>query len=273
MGSVPPPTSTPSGLAVHVSPMRPGAASGRVITMCWVRLLPPQIRVATATHSYGSALLSGPVRAGILEHAARSDYAARTAQVIGLGCFRTTRRHGHRLARYMKGPPQVRLGSMRGQRNGRGRPCEPALAQPAVPAWQRKGPATAQPAPFCPSRAVPRVRTLWAMRGQTAGSPIIFAGLEETAGPSKSTRSGSVNRSSCPDSVRYMSVTTAMQGRTAAHRETQRDKSKAARVPGYAQATGRFRRWWQVLGSNQRRLSRRFYREPPARHRNAPELR
>jgi hypothetical protein len=57
-----------------------------------------------------------------------------------------------------------------------------------------------------------------------------------------------VNRSSCPDSVRYMSVTTALQGLTAAHRETQRDNSKAARVPGYAQATGRFRRWWQCCG-------------------------
>jgi hypothetical protein len=54
-----------------------------------------------------------------------------------------------------------------------------------------------------------------------------------------------------------------MQGRTAAHRETQRDNAKAAREPGYAQATGRFRRWWQVLGSNQRRLSRRFYRPLP----------
>ena len=34
------------------------------------------------------------------------------------------------------------------------------------------------------------------------------------------------------------------------------------------QLAGRFRRWWQVLGSNQRRLSRRFYStlappEPP----------
>jgi hypothetical protein len=72
-----------------------------------------------------------------------------------------------------------------------------------------------------------------------------------------------VNRSSCPDPVRHMSVTTAMQGRTAAHRETQRDNTKAAREPRYAQATGRFRRWWQVLGSNQRRLSRRFYRPLP----------
>ena len=74
--------------------------------------------------------------------------------------------------------------------------------------------------------------------------------------------SGSVNRWLRPDSVRHMSVTTAMQGLTAAHHDTQRDNSKAAREPGYAQATGYFRRWWQVLGSNQRRLSRRFYRPP-----------
>jgi hypothetical protein len=73
--------------------------------------------------------------------------------------------------------------------------------------------------------------------------------------------SGSVNRSLRPDSVRHVSVTTAMQGLTAARHDTQRDNSKAAREPGYAQATGRFRRWWQVLGSNQRRLSRRFYRQ------------
>ncbi len=72
--------------------------------------------------------------------------------------------------------------------------------------------------------------------------------------------SGSVNRWLRPDSVRHMSVTTAMQGLTVAHHDTQRDKGKKAREPGYAQATGRFRRWWQVLGSNQRRLSRRSYR-------------
>jgi hypothetical protein len=28
--------------------------------------------------------------------------------------------------------------------------------------------------------------------------------------------------------------------------------------------------WWQVLGSNQRRLSRRFYREPPYRRQDTP---
>jgi hypothetical protein len=76
-----------------------------------------------------------------------------------------------------------------------------------------------------------------------------------------------VNRLLRPDSVRHMSVTTAMQGLTATHHETQRDKRKKAREPDYAQAMGRFRRWWQVLGSNQRRLSRRFHRPlpPPTR--------
>jgi hypothetical protein len=80
--------------------------------------------------------------------------------------------------------------------------------------------------------------------------------------------SGAVNRWLRPDSVRYLSVTTAMQGLTAAHRETQRDTSKKARETGKTQLTGYFRRWWQVLGSNQRRLSRRFYRPPIPTHRN-----
>ena len=46
---------------------------------------------------------------------------------------------------------------------------------------------------------------------------------------------------------------------------TQRDlvRLKAvARETGETQLTGHFRRWWQVLGSNQRRLSRRFYSPP-----------
>jgi hypothetical protein len=74
--------------------------------------------------------------------------------------------------------------------------------------------------------------------------------------------SGSVNRWLRPDSVRHMSVTTAMQGLAAAHHETRQHNSKKARETGNPQLTGRFRRWWQVLGSNQRRLSRRFYRPP-----------
>jgi hypothetical protein len=71
--------------------------------------------------------------------------------------------------------------------------------------------------------------------------------------------SGAVNRWLRPDSVRHMSVTTATQRLTAAHHETRRDKTQKAREAGKIQLTGYFRRWWQVLGSNQRRLSRRFY--------------
>jgi len=69
-----------------------------------------------------------------------------------------------------------------------------------------------------------------------------------------------VNRLLRPDSVRHMSVTTAMQRLTVAHHDTRWDSTKTAREPRYAQLTGCFRWWWQVLGSNQRRLSRRFYR-------------
>src|ERR1017187_6100381 len=52
---------------------------------------------------------------------------------------------------------------------------------------------------------------------------------------------------------------------------TQRDlvRPKAtARETGKIQLTGYFRWWWQVLGSNQHRLSRRFYRTPIPTHRN-----
>jgi len=68
-----------------------------------------------------------------------------------------------------------------------------------------------------------------------------------------------------PDAVRYMSVDTATQGPTALQGDTRRDKKETARIAENSQLSGRFRRWWQVLGSNQRRLSRRFYRPPQLR--------
>jgi hypothetical protein len=37
-------------------------------------------------------------------------------------------------------------------------------------------------------------------------------------------------------------------------------KGKRPADPPFGQVTGRLRRWWQVMDSNQRRLSRRFYR-------------
>ena len=54
--------------------------------------------------------------------------------------------------------------------------------------------------------------------------------------------SGVVNRLLRPESVRHMSVTTATQRLTAAHHETQRDKTQKTREAGYPQLTGRFRR-------------------------------
>jgi hypothetical protein len=63
-----------------------------------------------------------------------------------------------------------------------------------------------------------------------------------------------------PDAVRYTSVDTATHRLTVAHIDTRRDKKETARLAENSQLAGRFRRWWQVLGSNQRGLSRRFYR-------------
>ena len=74
--------------------------------------------------------------------------------------------------------------------------------------------------------------------------------------------SGSADRCFGPDAVRYMSVTIATPCPTAAHHDTRRDKKETARRAAFPQPAGRFRRWWQVLGSNQRRLSRRFYSVP-----------
>jgi len=69
---------------------------------------------------------------------------------------------------------------------------------------------------------------------------------------------GYADRPGGPDAVRYMSVDTATQGTTALQGDTRRDKKKTARIAENSQLSGRFPRVWQVLGSNQRRLSRRF---------------
>ena len=74
--------------------------------------------------------------------------------------------------------------------------------------------------------------------------------------------SGYTHRSFRPDAVRYMSVTTATHRPTVTHPDTWRDKNETARRAAFSQRAGRFRRWWQVLCSNQRRLSRRFYSVP-----------
>jgi hypothetical protein len=84
-------------------------------------------------------------------------------------------------------------------------------------------------------------------------------------------KTSGVHRPSCgPDPVRYASVDTATHRRTGTHTDTWRDKTETARQRENTQLAGRFPRVWQVLGSNQRRLSRRFYsplappQSPPA---------
>jgi hypothetical protein len=62
------------------------------------------------------------------------------------------------------------------------------------------------------------------------------------------------------DAVRYTSVDTATHRPAVTRPDTRRDKKKTARRSRFRSRGGRFRRLWQVLGSNQRRLSRRFYR-------------
>jgi hypothetical protein len=60
----------------------------------------------------------------------------------------------------------------------------------------------------------------------------------------------------------WPSVDTATQWPAVTHGDTRRGREETARIAENPQLAGRFRRWWQVLqvlGSNQRRLSRQFY--------------
>jgi hypothetical protein len=66
-----------------------------------------------------------------------------------------------------------------------------------------------------------------------------------------------------PPPVRYMSVHSRTQWVPAGHGGTWPDHDENGPRAGKSQLTGRLCRWWQVLGSNQRRLSRRFYRPLP----------
>ena len=74
--------------------------------------------------------------------------------------------------------------------------------------------------------------------------------------------SGFAHRSFRLDAVHHMYATTAMHRPAVTHADTHRDKKKTGRLTAFPQPAGRFPRVWQVLGSNQRRLSRRFYRPP-----------
>ena len=71
--------------------------------------------------------------------------------------------------------------------------------------------------------------------------------------------SGYTHRSFRPFAVHHMYANTAPHRPLVTRADTRCDKKETVRRAAFPQPGGRFRRWWQVLGSNQRRLSRRFY--------------
>jgi hypothetical protein len=75
-----------------------------------------------------------------------------------------------------------------------------------------------------------------------SGQPGVGGFFTKDGGPWNPGASGALNRLLRPESVRHMSVTTATQRRTAAHHETQRDKTQKARETRKTQFTDRFRR-------------------------------
>ena len=70
--------------------------------------------------------------------------------------------------------------------------------------------------------------------------------------------SGYTDRASGTRPVRHASVDTATSRSAALQGDTRRDREETPRQHEISQLAGRFRRWWQVMGSNHRRLSRRF---------------
>ncbi len=104
-------------------------------------------------------------------------------------------------------------------------------------------------------------------RGCTPGSAArVKPGTRRRRGPSvavRETADGAHRPSQSTNPVRHASVDTATHRLTVTHHDARRDKKETARLAENSQLAGRFTRWWQVLGSNQRRLSRRFYRPLP----------
>jgi len=129
-------------------------------------------------------------------------------------------------------------------------------------------------APAFPARLAPG--TIRQQSGHTAGTPDSAPHVRpehpHERGPFVAVRGkadGYTDRATGTHAVRHMSVDTATQRSTARQGDTHRDTEETARIAENPQLAGRLRRWWQVMDSNHRRLSRRFYSEPTAAHRNA----
>ena len=92
--------------------------------------------------------------------------------------------------------------------------------------------------------------------------------LQGRSGP---TTDPSCGRRRAREAQRPLGPTTA-QPQPAANGRIRPDTTGLAQdqpLTALTQVRGHLCRWWQVLGSNQRRLSRRFYSEPIPTHRNS----
>jgi hypothetical protein len=144
------------------------------------------------------------------------------------------------------------------------------LRDPESPAAARDGPSREGPAaghrsrPGCPLSPGRRAGRRTATRGCTPGSAVHlmpeYAASAARPWPSVKKPTVRTDRPGGMDAVRYASVDTATHRPAVIHTDTRRDEKKNGPRAAFPQPGGRFRRWWQVLGSNQRRLSRRFYR-------------
>ena len=148
----------------------------------------------------------------------------------------------------------------------RGRP----VPAPPVRQLSRSPGSPAQPSAHPPSPAAPPRQTPGPPGGRTGMHARLSgarqAGTRDRRGPSVAVRGkptvhtdrpgGRTPSAMCPWTPRHNGPT-ALQG------DTRRDREETARIAENSQLAGRFRIWWQVLGSNQRRLSRRFYRPLP----------
>jgi hypothetical protein len=95
--------------------------------------------------------------------------------------------------------------------------------------------------PSCPRQAKPMITATSGSGGKDVPRRLADHGEGPVNTRPDQGASGAVNRWLRPDSVRPMSVITAMQGLTVAHHETRRDTDKKAREAGKTQRTGRFR--------------------------------
>jgi hypothetical protein len=95
---------------------------------------------------------------------------------------------------------------------------------------------------------------------QRAFSPVLLQENGNAAATRPVKPPGQSQGLQAPPPVRHMSVHSRTLRPPAGLSGTWRDNAKNGPRAGKPQPTGRLCRWWQVLGSNQRRLSRRFYR-------------